>query len=174
MFDQNDLPKVTVYSDGGCSPNPGFGAWAVLLMFQRESGEVVRKELTGYNSDTTNNQMELTAAIQALEALNTACEVDFYTDSTYLKNGVTKWMKGWLKNNWRTSAYQPDGKGGVRIVPTRPVENQKLWKRLHTAIQSHRIHWHWVRGHADDENNNYVDKLVNLTRDEAKGKYKSE
>lgn len=157
MLDQNDLPKVTIYSDGGCSPNPGFGAWAVLMMFKRESGEVVKKELMGYNPDTTNNQMELTAAIEALEALNTACDVDFYTDSEYLKNGITKWLNGWVKNGWRTASKQP-------------VKNQEFWERLHLATQRHTIRWHWTRGHAGDEHNERVDFLVNKTRDDARRK----
>ncbi len=153
----DDLPQVTIYSDGGCSPNPGFGAWAVLLMFKHESGEVVKKELTGFNPDTTNNQMELTAAIQALEALNTGCIVNFYTDSEYVKNGITTWMKGWIKNGWRTASKQP-------------VKNQDLWERLNLATQRHTIQWHWTRGHAGDEYNERVDFLVNQTRDNARRK----
>lgn len=157
MSKTDDLPQVTIYSDGGCSPNPGFGAWAVLLMFKRESGEVVKKELTGFNPNTTNNQMELTAAIEALEALNTACLVNFYTDSEYVKNGITTWMKGWIKNGWRTASKQP-------------VKNQDLWERLHLATQRHTIQWHWTRGHAGDEYNERVDFLVNQARDNARRK----
>ena len=157
MSKVDDLPQVTIYSDGGCSPNPGFGAWAVLLMFKRESGEVVKKELTGFNPNTTNNQMELTAAIEALEALNTACLVNFYTDSEYVKNGITTWMKGWIKNGWRTASKQP-------------VKNQDLWERLHLATQRHTIQWHWTRGHSGDEYNERVDFLVNQARDNARRK----
>jgi len=157
MSKTDELPKVMIYSDGGCSPNPGFGAWAVLLMFKRESGEVVKKELTGFNPDTTNNQMELTAAIQALEALNMACQIDFYTDSEYVKNGITTWMKGWIKNGWRTASKQP-------------VKNQDLWERLHLATQRHTIQWHWTRGHSGDEYNERVDFLVNQARDNARRK----
>ncbi|PJF32645.1 MAG: ribonuclease HI [Phototrophicales bacterium] len=151
MVSDNELPKVTIYSDGGCSPNPGFGAWAALLMFTRENGELVEKALTGYDSQTTNNHMELTAAIQALEALKMRCEVDFYTDSQYLKNGITTWLNGWIKNGWRTADKQP-------------VKNRDLWERLHLATQRHIIHWHWTRGHAGDRHNERVDELVNQTR----------
>ena len=151
----DDLPKVTIYSDGGCSPNPGFGAWAALLMFKHENGEVAEKEIAGYDPQTTNNQMELTAAIQALEALNIACEVDFYTDSEYLKNGITTWLKSWIKNGWRTASKQP-------------VKNQDLWERLHVATQRHMVHWHWTRGHAGNHYNERVDELVNKTRIKAR------
>ncbi|MDZ4669285.1 MAG: ribonuclease HI [Phototrophicales bacterium] len=151
----NALPKVTIYSDGGCSPNPGFGAWAALLMFKRESGEVAKKEISGYNPDTTNNQMELTAAIESLESLKTPCEVMFYTDSEYLKNGITTWMKSWIKNGWRTANKQP-------------VKNKELWQRLDEATQRHTISWHWTRGHAGDKYNEQVDVLVNKTRDDAR------
>ncbi|MDX2076062.1 MAG: ribonuclease HI [bacterium] len=171
MTDNTALPKVTIYSDGGCSPNPGFGSWAALLMFKHDSGEMAEKTISGFNANTTNNQMELTAAIEALESLKMPCEVMFYTDSEYLKNGITKWMKGWIKNGWRTSAHQPDGKGGVNIVPTRPVQNQDLWQRLNKAIQRHKIAWHWVKGHAKDENNNRVDRLVTQTREDARRNY---
>ncbi len=151
----NALPKVTIYSDGGCSPNPGFGAWAALLMFKHESGEVAKKEISGYNPDTTNNQMELTAAIESLESLKTPCEVMFYTDSEYLKNGITTWMKSWIKNGWRTANKQP-------------VKNKELWQRLDEATQRHTISWHWTRGHAGDKYNEQVDVLVNKTRDDAR------
>jgi ribonuclease HI len=153
----NVLPKVTIYSDGGCSPNPGFGAWAALLMYKSESGELAKKEISGYNPDTTNNQMELTAAIEALEALNESCEVMFYTDSEYLKNGITTWMKSWIKNGWRTANKQP-------------VKNKELWQRLDQATQRHTISWHWTRGHAGDKYNEEVDVLVNKTRDDARRK----
>lgn len=151
------LPKVTIYSDGGCSPNPGFGAWAVLLMFSRDDGEITEKTLTGYDPETTNNQMELTAAIQALEALKVPCEVDFYTDSEYVKNGITQWLSGWIKNGWRTSGRQP-------------VKNQDLWQRLQRATERHTIHWHWTRGHAGNKHNERVDALVNKTRNQARRK----
>ncbi len=164
----DSLPKVTIYTDGGCSPNPGFGAWAALLMFKRENGEVVEKELTGYDPQTTSSRMELMAAIQALESLKTSCSINFYTDSIYLKNGVTKWLKSWVKKNWRTAPYQYMKDGNVRKVESRPIENQDLWKRLDKAIQKHQITWHWVKGHADDTYNKRVDKLVNQTRDDAK------
>jgi ribonuclease HI len=152
MTDNKALPKVTIYSDGGCSPNPGFGSWAALLMFKHDNGEIAEKAISGFNPDTTNNQMELTAAIEALEALKMPCEVMFYTDSEYLKNGITKWIKDWMRTNWK------NGK----------VKNQELWQRLHQATQRHTISWHWTRGHAGDEHNERVDALVNKTRDDAR------
>ena len=164
----DNLPKVTIYSDGGCSPNPGFGAWATLLMFKHENGEVAEKEIAGYDPQTTNSRMELIAAIEALESLKIPCIINFYTDSTYLKNGVTKWLKNWVKNNWRTAPYQYMKDGNVHKVESRPIENQDLWKRLDKAIQKHHITWHWVKGHADDMYNKRVDELVNQTRDNAK------
>lgn len=135
------LPHVTIYTDGACDPNPGPGGWAALL---RSRGQ--EKELTGSEPDTTNNRMELTAAIQALEALTQPCQVDFYTDSEYLKRGITEWMPNWRARNWRR-------KGGA-------LANVDLWKALDSAIQPHRINWHWVRGHAGNPDNQRVDALA--------------
>lgn len=162
------LPKVIIYSDGGCSPNPGFGAWAALLMFKRGNGELVEKALTGYESRTTNSRMELIAAISALESLETSYAVDFYTDSQYLKNGVTQWLKNWVKNNWRTAPYQYLKDGNKHRMRSRPIENQDLWQRLDKVMQRHHITWNWVKGHGDDVYNKRVDKLVKKTRNDAK------
>jgi len=137
--------RVTIYTDGACSGNPGPGGWGVLLRY----GEV-EKEISGGEPETTNNRMELTAAIQGLQALNQPCRVDVYTDSEYLKKGVTEWMANWKRLGWRR------GKPGK----TQPLANADLWKRLDQALKRHRVHWHWVRGHAGDEDNERVDRLA--------------
>lgn len=136
-----ELTQVTIYTDGACDPNPGPGGWAALL---RSGGQ--EKELSGSEPATTNNRMELTAAIRALEALNQPCQVDFYTDSEYLKRGITEWMPNWRARNWRR-------KGGA-------LANVDLWKALDSAIQPHQINWHWVRGHAGNPDNQRVDGLA--------------
>ena len=136
-----ELTQVTIYTDGACDPNPGPGGWAALL---RSRGQ--EKELSGSEPATTNNRMELTAAIRALEALNLPCQVDFYTDSEYLKRGITEWMPNWRARNWHR-------KGGA-------LANVDLWKALDSAIQPHQINWHWVRGHAGNPDNQRVDGLA--------------
>ena len=141
-------PQVTIYTDGGAKPNPGGpGGWAALLI----SGEQQR-ELSGAEPGTTNNRMELTAAIMALEALHEPCLVTLYTDSQYLKNGITLWLPGWLRKGWKTSARKP-------------VKNQDLWQRLHAACQNHEVHWRWVRGHAGNQENQRVDRLASAARE---------
>ncbi len=137
---------VTIYSDGGAKPNPGPGGWAALLI----SGEQ-EAEISGGEAQTTNNKMELTAAIKALEALIRPCTVDFYTDSQYLRQGITEWIITWRKNGWMTSAKKP-------------VLNQDLWMRLHELTQTHKIKWHWTRGHAGDTFNERVDQLATEAR----------
>jgi ribonuclease HI len=139
--------KVTIYSDGGAKPNPnGPGGWAVLLI----SGEH-QKEISGGEKITTNNKMELTAAIKALEALTRPCEVEFYTDSQYLRKGITEWIVKWRKNGWRTA-------------DKKPVLNQDLWMRLDDLTEKHKIKWHWTRGHAGDKFNERVDQLATEAR----------
>ncbi len=140
--------QVTVYTDGGAKPNPGGpGGWAALLI----SGEHQR-ELSGAEPATTNNRMELTAAIMALEALKEPCTVTLYTDSQYLKNGIAMWLPGWLRRGWKTSARKP-------------VKNQDLWQRLHAASQRHQVDWRWVRGHAGNPANQRVDRLASAARE---------
>ena len=139
----NDKPQVTIYTDGACDPNPGPGGWAALL----RSGEHV-KEITGNASNTTNNRMELTAAIQALRALRQPCQVDLFTDSEYLKRGITEWLPGWRKRGWRRKEGE--------------LANADLWQDLDQAMQSHEIRWHWVRGHASDRDNQRVDRLARM------------
>ena len=139
----NDKPQVTIYTDGACDPNPGPGGWAALL----RSGEHV-KEITGHTSNTTNNRMELTAAIQALRSLRQPCQVELFTDSEYLKRGITEWLPGWRRRGWR----RKDGE----------LANADLWQDLDQAMQSHEISWHWVRGHASDRDNQRVDRLARM------------
>lgn len=142
----NNQPHVTIYTDGGAKPNPGPGGYGVLI---RHADYV--EELSGAEHDTTNNQMELMAAIVALESLEQSSSIDFYTDSIYVKNGITSWIKKWLKSNWLNSKKQP-------------VANQELWQRLHDAIQRHDINWRWVKGHDGDPDNERVDQLATEAR----------
>jgi ribonuclease HI len=136
------LDNVTIYTDGACSGNPGPGGWGALMQF----GENER-ELKGGEPQTTNNRMELFAAIAALEALKRPCTVNLHTDSTYLRDGITKWIISWKRNGWRTAAKKP-------------VKNVDLWQRLEEAIQRHEIAWHWVKGHAGDPGNEAADALA--------------
>lgn len=135
------LPKVTIYTDGSCEPNPGAGGWAALLLYPDK-----QIPLTGAKADTTNNRMELTAAVEALRALPERSDVKFYTDSEYLRRGITEWMPGWRARNWRR-------KGGK-------LANVDLWKALDKILKQHEIKWHWVKAHATNKYNNQVDKLA--------------
>ena len=137
----DDSPHVIIYSDGACDPNPGQGGWAALLIYKSE-----RKEISGSEKDSTNNRMEITAAIKALETLKQACTIDFYTDSEYLKRGITEWMDNWRARNWKRK------KGALK--------NVELWKRLDVALSEHDIQWHWVRGHSGNRYNQRVDYLA--------------
>lgn len=138
----NASSKVEIFTDGACSGNPGPGGWAALLRFKG-----VERELSGGEPHTTNNRMELTAAIAALEALKRPCRVTLKTDSTYVKNGVTQWMPRWKANAWRTA-------------DKKPVKNQDLWERLDAALANHEIDWQWVKGHAGHAENERVDALA--------------
>ena len=133
---------VTIYTDGACSGNPGPGGWGALLIHGDK-----RKELKGGEPATTNNRMELTAAIMALEALKRPCSVDLWTDSQYVRQGVTSWLPGWKANGWRTA-------------DKKPVKNAELWQRLDEARAGHDVRWHWVRGHAGHAQNEHVDGLA--------------
>lgn len=136
------MKKVTIYSDGGCHGNPGPGAWAAVLQY----GKHVR-EVTGGTAATTNNRMELMAAIESLNLLKEACDIDFHTDSEYVRNGITQWLAGWKRNGWRTAAKKP-------------VKNADLWQQLDTANSRHQVRWHWVKGHAGNDLNERCDELV--------------
>jgi ribonuclease HI len=135
-------PQVTVYTDGACSGNPGPGGWGAILGFGDHE-----KELKGGEPHTTNNRMELMAAISALEALKRPCLVDLYTDSQYLRDGIMSWIKKWKANGWRTA-------------DKKPVKNVDLWQRLEEALKRHTVRWHWVRGHAGHPMNERADQLA--------------
>ena len=135
--------RVILYTDGACKGNPGTGGWGVVL----EYGEH-RKELFGGDVGTTNNRMELIAAIAGLSALKSRCVVDLYTDSVYVKDGITKWLSNWKSNGWRTASKKP-------------VANQDLWEQLDQAVSDHQVNWHWVKGHSGDPGNERADELAN-------------
>ncbi len=145
-------PEVHIYTDGGASPNPGLGGWAAVLI---SPGHVDRtKEISGAEPDTTNNRMELTAAIMALRSLNKPCQVKLFTDSQYLRNAFEQgWLGKWQRNGWKTAGKKP-------------VLNVDLWKELLELADTHAISWHWVKGHAEDEYNNRCDELVQIARDD--------
>jgi ribonuclease HI len=137
------VPRVVIYTDGACKGNPGPGGWGAVLM----SGEH-RKELHGGERETTNNRMELTAAIQALAALKRPCVIDLYTDSQYVRQGIMEWIHQWKKRDWRTA-------------DKKPVKNVDLWQALDEQIVRHQIKWHWVKGHAGVPENERADELAN-------------
>ena len=139
---------VVIYTDGACRGNPGPGGWGVSLRYNGQS-----KDLFGAESETTNNRMELMAAIVALETLTRACKVNICTDSKYVLDGVTSWMSDWKKRGWKTAAKKP-------------VKNLELWQRLDKATNSHQIEWTWVKGHSGDEGNEAADALANRAIDE--------
>lgn len=133
---------VVIHTDGACSGNPGPGGWGAILRYNGHE-----KELRGGEPLTTNNRMELTAAIMALEALTRATTVELHTDSVYVKDGISKWIHGWKRNGWKTS-------------DKKPVKNVELWQRLDLALQRHRVSWHWVKGHAGHDDNERADELA--------------
>ena len=137
-----DQKKVTIYTDGACSGNPGPGGWGAILIYGDH-----RKELKGGEAETTNNRMELTAALRALDALNGPCSVDLHTDSNYLRDGITSWIKKWKKNGWKTASKKP-------------VKNADLWHSLDEARERHDMRWHWVKGHAGHPENERADELA--------------
>lgn len=135
--------KVYLFTDGACKGNPGKGGWGALLRYGK-----VEKELCGGELNTTNNRMELMAAIEGLKALTRPCNVILTTDSSYVKNGITQWLKGWKKNGWRTANKQP-------------VKNQDLWQQLDDQVARHSVEWHWVKGHSGHVDNERADELAN-------------
>ncbi|MDZ7710339.1 MAG: ribonuclease HI [Roseovarius sp.] len=141
------MPDLFAYTDGACSGNPGPGGWGVLMR-ATEGGTIVKqRELKGGEAETTNNRMELLAAIHALEALSKPSHITIVTDSAYVKNGITGWMHGWKKNGWKTAAKKP-------------VKNVELWQRLDEAQKRHTITWEWVKGHAGHPENERADELA--------------
>ena len=144
----NDSPegmqKITLYTDGACKGNPGIGGWGALLIYKGHE-----KTLYGGEADTTNNRMELMAVIEGLSALKRPCEVDVYTDSRYVQQGISEWLAGWKRNGWKTAAKKP-------------VKNADLWQMLDEVNQKHKVSWHWVKGHAGHAGNERADELANL------------
>ncbi|MCP4470078.1 MAG: ribonuclease HI [Gammaproteobacteria bacterium] len=141
--------RVVIYTDGACRGNPGPGGWGVVLGFRGQ-----RKTLKGYNPETTNNRMELTAVIEALRALNRSCEIEVNTDSKYVMQGINEWMLNWKRNGWKT-------------VAKKPVKNVDLWQLLDDEVERHDIDWRWVKGHSGVEGNELADQLANSAIDEA-------
>ena len=137
------MKQVIIYTDGACRGNPGPGGWGVLIRL-----DATEKEIFGGQVDTTNNQMELTAAIEGLAALKERCSVELYTDSKYVMDGITQWIQNWKKNNWRTAAKKD-------------VKNKELWQKLDQLISQHQVQWHWVKGHSGDAGNETADFLAN-------------
>jgi len=146
------MKEVTAFTDGACRGNPGPGGWGVLLCFGARE-----KELCGGEVLTTNNRMELVAAIRALEALRETCRVALYTDSVYVKNGITQWLPNWRRRGWRTASKQP-------------VKNQDLWEALSEQADRHDVSWHWVKGHAGHDGNERADALANRGLEQARFK----
>lgn len=141
------MPDLFAYTDGACSGNPGPGGWGVLLIARDGDAVVKERELSGGEAETTNNRMELMAAIMALESLSRSADITIVTDSAYVKNGVTGWIHGWKRNGWRTA-------------DKKPVKNVELWQRLDSAQARHRVDWRWIKGHAGHEENERADALA--------------
>lgn len=141
-----------MYTDGACRGNPGPGGWGAILRYRNQN-----KALNGFDPDTTNNRMELTAAIEGLRALSRVCDIDLYTDSKYVIQGINEWIENWKSNGWKTAAKKP-------------VKNSDLWQLLHEQNKAHRVNWHWVKGHAGIEGNEMADALANQAIDQAIGK----
>jgi ribonuclease HI len=136
------MKKVQIITDGACSPNPGPGGWACILRYKK-----LKREMWGSEKRTTNNRMEMLAAVRALAALKEPCEVEIVTDSEYLKNGITKWIRGWKRNGWKTKTKEP-------------VVNQDLWQELDALNDRHKTVWTWTKGHSDHADNNRCDELA--------------
>lgn len=137
------VKRVEIYTDGACRGNPGPGGWGVLMLYQNHE-----KAFFGAERDTTNNRMELTAALQALVLLKESCEVDLYTDSQYVQKGMTEWLPGWKRRHWKKA-------------DNKPVKNADLWEKLDTETARHKVNWHWVRGHNNHPGNERADALAN-------------
>lgn len=150
----NTKPFVEIYTDGACSGNPGPGGWGALLIFKDH-----RKKIFGHQMETTNNQMEIQAAISALQSLKKPCRVKLYTDSKYVQKGITEWIHDWHRNNWRKS-------------DNKPVKNAELWKNLQHEIEKHDIIWSWVKGHSENSGNDIADRLAVEGRELARRRLK--
>jgi ribonuclease HI len=150
------MTEVVIYTDGACSGNPGPGGWGVVMRWQGKEKQGKEKEMYGSDPLTTNNRMELMAAIQALEALQRPTTVSLHTDSKYLLDGITKWIQAWQRNGWKTAAKKP-------------VKNEDLWRRLIEAMSPHDVSWVWVKGHAGDPGNERADALARRGIEEVTG-----
>lgn len=148
------MKSVEVFTDGACSGNPGPGGWGAILRYNG-----TERELSGGEADTTNNRMELSAAIEALNALKQSCQVDLYTDSVYVRDGISAWIESWKRNGWKTAAKKP-------------VKNTELWQALDKARARHQVNWHWVKGHADHPENERADALARAGMEPFKPKSK--
>ena len=151
------MHNLIAYTDGACSRNPGPGGWGVVIQAKSVDKVVKQQSLKGGAAETTNNRMELMAAISALEALDRSSEITIVTDSVYVKDGVTKWIIGWKRNGWKTAAKKP-------------VKNEDLWKRLDTVREKHQVVWEWVKGHAGHPENELADELARSGMDPFKAK----
>lgn len=143
------MKKIKIYTDGACKGNPGPGGWGAVLIYGDQ-----QKEIWGGETGTTNNRMELKAAIEALKSMKKSCDIELYTDSQYVRKGITEWMQNWLKKGWRTASGSP-------------VKNSDLWKALNEAVAKQNISWHWVKGHSGDPLNELADELANRGAEEA-------
>lgn len=143
IYSGNSMSQVTIYTDGACKGNPGPGGWGAWMR-----AGIHEKELWGGEPLTTNNRMELRAVIESLSTLKRPCQVDIYTDSEYVRNGMLTWIHNWKRRGWRTA-------------DNKPVKNVELWQQLDTLVQQHQVQWHWVRGHAGDPGNERADELAN-------------
>ena len=141
MADKNEI--LNIYTDGACKGNPGIGGWGAILEYGN-----TKKEIKGYSINTTNNIMELTAVIKALECLNRKCKIVITTDSNYVKNGITDWIKSWKNNGWKTAKKSP-------------VKNKELWIKLDSLVENHDIDWKWIKGHSGHPQNERADELAN-------------
>ena len=137
------MKDVIIYTDGACRGNPGPGGWGALIKF-----DIVQKEIFGGQNNTTNNQMELSAAIEGLSTLKEPCSVELFTDSRYVMDGITQWIQNWKKNNWKTSSKKE-------------VKNKELWQKLDQLMSYHQVKWNWVKGHSGDPGNEVADLLAN-------------
>ena len=143
------MKRVEIFTDGACKGNPGPGGWGAILRMGKHE-----KELCGSDPETTNNRMEMTAVIRALQALNSSCEIELYSDSKYVIDGITQWIHSWKKSGWKTAAKKP-------------VKNADLWQELDLATNDHRIKWHWVRGHNGHPENERVDQIASREAEKA-------
>jgi ribonuclease HI len=136
------MEEIIIYTDGSCIGNPGKGGWGAILLYKNH-----KKEISGKEENTTNNKMELKAVIEALKNLKKKCDINLYTDSNYVKNGITQWIFNWKKNDWKTT-------------DKKEVKNKELWQELDSLVQRHKIEWHWVKGHSGNKYNEEADKLA--------------